>query len=266
MVISVCLGFFLLHRKDRAAANNKHWYNLTPCSWRLCGHGVSRKLKDASHSQIKQHSLSVKCLGPKTAKPEENEPPRDPCCGWQDTTVKHLCLKETQDNEIIFNLCPFQALSTPVILDGPAREGGSQIRFKVGNYYTNYPLQCGGWLPLLVQVNTRLRARQLRPEQLGGTVVPHLFPLQIFDLLSCLQSVLWRGGGGEGGENQPQTFNCSTETGEKSTGSSICSACTVSLAQKLSIEQVAQFPLSCLLDLLGVVAMPSCVTMRYYFS
>lgn len=76
--------------------------------------------------------------------------------------------------------------------------------------------------------------RQLRLERPGGTVVPLLFPLQIFDLLSCLQSVLW----GKG-EKQPETYNCSTETGVKSTGLAICSARTVSLAKKLPIKQVA---------------------------
>ncbi|KAI9529771.1 hypothetical protein NQZ68_008010 [Dissostichus eleginoides] len=44
-------------------------------TWRV------QDLKDGSHSQIKQHSLSVKRLAPKTAKPEENEPPHDPRCG-----------------------------------------------------------------------------------------------------------------------------------------------------------------------------------------
>lgn len=37
-----------------------------------------KRLKDASLSQIKQRSLSVTRGGPQTAKPEENEPPRDP--------------------------------------------------------------------------------------------------------------------------------------------------------------------------------------------
>lgn len=60
--------------------------------------------------------------------------------GWN---TRQLRLKETQDNEIIFNLCPFKALSTPVILDGIVREGSSQIHFKPGNYYTNYSLRCG---------------------------------------------------------------------------------------------------------------------------
>lgn len=105
---------------------------------------MSRKLKDGPHSQIKQHSFSVKCLGPNTAKPEENEAPHNPCCGCQDKTVRQLRLKETEDNEIIFNLCPFKALSTPVIRDGTVREGSSQIHFKPGNYYTNYSLWCGG--------------------------------------------------------------------------------------------------------------------------
>lgn len=35
---------------------------------------VSRKLKDTSYAQIKQHSLSVKWLAPQTAMLEENEP------------------------------------------------------------------------------------------------------------------------------------------------------------------------------------------------
>lgn len=61
------------------------------------------------------------------------------------------------------------------------------------------------------------------------------FPLQIFDLLSCLQSVLRR----MGGEKQPETFNCSTVTGVKSTKFAICSA-RPSL-QKLCIKQVAHF-------------------------
>lgn len=39
------------------------------------------KLKDAAHSQIKHRSLSVKHPGPKTAKLEESEPPREPHCG-----------------------------------------------------------------------------------------------------------------------------------------------------------------------------------------
>lgn len=37
--------------------------------------------RTAHTPQIKQHSLSVKRLAPKTAKPEENEPPHDPRCG-----------------------------------------------------------------------------------------------------------------------------------------------------------------------------------------
>lgn len=54
--------------------------------------------------------------------------------------TRQLCLKETQDNEIIFNLCPFKALSTPVILDGIVREGITQIHLKPGNYCANYSL------------------------------------------------------------------------------------------------------------------------------
>lgn len=78
---------------------------------------MSRKLKDATHSQIKHRSLSVKRAGPKTAKPEENEPPPEPHCGWQDETVRRLRLEETQDNEIIFNPRPSKARATPVIVN-----------------------------------------------------------------------------------------------------------------------------------------------------
>lgn len=173
--------------------------------------------------QIKQHSLSVKCRGPKTAKPEENEPPHDPRRGWQDKTVTQLRLKETRDNEIIFNLCPSEALPTPVILDGIAREGGSQFHVKPGNYYTNYSLRCG----VITGPGSGEHSSAHAPAEAGAarwwTVVPLLFPSQIFDLLSCLQSVLLGGRGGEG-EKQPQTFNCSTETGVRSTGLAICSA------------------------------------------
>lgn len=101
------------------------------------------RLKDASLSQIKQRSLSVTCGGPQTAKPEENEPPHDPPrCGWQDKAAR--CLKETRDNEIIFNLCPFEALPAPVILDGGAREDASRIHTKPANYCTNYSLLMRG--------------------------------------------------------------------------------------------------------------------------
>lgn len=185
---------------------------------------VRKSSRTPRSPQIKQHSLSVKCRGPKTAKPEENEPPRDPRRGWQDKTVTQLRLKETRDNEIIFNLCPSEALPTPVILDGIAREGGSQFHVKPGNYCANYSLRCG----VITGPGSGEHSSARAPAEAGAarwwTVVPLLFPSQIFDLLSCLQSVLLGEGGGEAGEKQPQTFNCSTETGVRSTGLAICSA------------------------------------------
>lgn len=159
-------------------------------------------------------------------------PPWPPRRGWQDKTALRL-----KDNEIIFNLCPLEALPAPVILDGTVREGGVHIHTKPGNYCTNYSLlmrvgewvgRGGGILRALVQVNNSAASA---PAEAGATrcwtVVPLLFPSQIFDLLSCLQSVLLgKEGAEEGGgvqKNSPETFNCSTEAGVRSAGSAICS-------------------------------------------
>lgn len=94
-------------------------------------------------------------------------------------------LKERPDSEIIFNLCPFQAPATPVILDGVRQEGSVQPRFKAGNYCTNYSHRC--WVITDVQVNARPAQHQMRPVR--SRSYP-LFPFQIFDLLCCLQSAL----------------------------------------------------------------------------
>lgn len=152
-------------------------------------------------------------------------PPRR---GWQDKTA--LCLKETRDNEIIFNLCPFEPLPAPVILDGTAREGASQIHTKPGNYCTNYSLlMLAGrerwrrdYRPL-VQVNdSSARA----PAEAGAarwwTVVPLLFPRRYLTSCHVCNLYFWeRGGGGQ--QNSPETFNCSTEAGVRSAGLAICS-------------------------------------------
>lgn len=173
--------------------------------------------------------------------------------------MRQLCLKEIQDKEIIFNLCPSEALSTPVILDGTVKEGSTRIHFKPDNYYTNYSLWCGGdyqpsfrWILACVCASW---GQSSAVEQLFHS----LFPLQIFDLLSCLQSVRLE----EGGKNSQKLLIAKQKNTQ---GFTICSASTISLAKKVWIKQVAQFLLSCLMDLLGVVAMSPCVIVRHYFS
>lgn len=138
-------------------------------------------------------------------------PPRR---GWQDKTA--LCLKETLDNEIIFNLCPFEALPAPVILDGTAREGASQIHTKPGNYCTNYSLLMlggrggggvitGPWF----RWTTRLLARQLRLERPAGEQLFHsFFPRRYLTSCHVCNLYFWERGGRRGGgtTKQPQNF------------------------------------------------------------
>lgn len=65
------------------------------------------------------HSLLLSAPAPKTAKPEQNT---RPCVAllhaWEKKVEDDFSQKETQDGEIIFNLCPSQAQATPVILAG----------------------------------------------------------------------------------------------------------------------------------------------------
>lgn len=197
-------------------------------------------------------------------------PPRR---GWQDKTA--LCLKETRDNEIIFNLCPFEALPAPVILDGTAREGALHIHTKPGNYCTNYSLLMLGegvvgcdYRPLVQVNNSSARA----PAEAGAarwwTVVPLLFPSQIFDLLSCLQSVLLGKGVGEGKKTAPKLLIAQQqqEWGAQA-WPSVPSPTSHPFPNRNFLFKVSQF-LRCPARRIYWELSPRrpCVTMRNYFS
>lgn len=133
-------------------------------------------------------------------------PPRR---GWQDKTA--LCLKETRDNEIIFNLCPFEALPAPVILDGTARKGALHIHTKPGNYCTNYSLlMLGGggggvWLPAPGS-GEQLVCSRASWGWSGPLVNSCSTPFSLADIWPLVMFAICTFGKGGGAKKQPQNF------------------------------------------------------------